>query len=156
MSEPRAQLLGEWTLVSWTGIDGQGERVSHGGARPAGELIYLESGRMAVQIQHDAREAFGSREWSAGTGEERAAAYATYNAYCGTFSVPEPGVVVHHVELAIHPDHPGMDKRREFELNGDELTLRTQDVETPEGPATSELVWRRRGLSAGAGREYPL
>ncbi len=58
--------------------------------------------------------------------------------------MPEPGVVVHHVELAIHPDHPGMDKRREFELDGDELTLRTQDVETPEGPATSELVWRRR------------
>jgi hypothetical protein len=52
--------------------------------------------------------------------------------------------VVHHVELAIHPDHPGIDKRREFHLDGDELTLHTQDVDTPVGPATSELVWRRR------------
>jgi hypothetical protein len=144
VSELPEQLLGEWTLVSWSGIDGNGERVSHGGAHPSGELIYLESGRMAVQIQHDGRNRFGSTDWSAGSDDERAAAYATYNAYCGTFSVPEPGVVVHHVELAIHPDHPGMDKRREFQLDGDELTLRTQAVETSNGPATSELVWRRR------------
>jgi len=144
VSEATAQLLGEWTLLSWTGIDAQGARVAHGGASPSGELVYLENGRMAVQIQHDDRVPFGSRDWTAGTGEERAAAYSTYNAYCGTFSVPAPGVVVHHVELAIHPDHPGMDKRREFELEGDQLTLRTQDVETPEGHATSELIWRRR------------
>lgn len=144
MSETASQLLGEWTLVSWSGVNARGERVFHGGAEPSGELIYLGSGRMAVQIQHDERTAFGSVDWSAGTDHERAAAYSTYNAYCGTFSVPDPGVVVHHVELAIHPDHPGTDKRREFELSGDELTLRTQDVETPEGPATSELVWRRR------------
>ncbi len=144
MSERAAQLLGEWTLVSWSGIDSQGERVSHGGAKPSGELIYLESGRMAAQIQHDGRVPFGSRDWSAGDDDERAAAYSTYNAYCGTFSVPEPGIVVHHVEQAIHPDHPGMDKRREFELDGDQLKLRTQDIETPAGPATSELVWRRR------------
>ena len=73
------------------------------------------------------------------------AAYSAYNAYCGTYSLPEPGVVVHHVELAIHPDQPGMDKRREYVLEGDELVLRTQDVDTAGGPATSELRWRRRG-----------
>ena len=100
---------------------------------------------MAVQIQHDGRQRFGSREWSAGTSSERADAYSTYNAYCGTFSLPEPGVVVHHVELAIHPDHPGMDKRREYILGGDDLVLRTQAVEAAGRPASSELRWRRRG-----------
>ena len=145
MSDSAARLVGEWTLVSWSGVDEQGASVSHGGVSPLGELVYLESGRMTVQIQHDGREPFGSVNWSSGDSRQRAAAYSTYNAYCGTFSVPEPGVVIHRVELAIHPDHPGMEKRREFELDGDELTLRTQAVETPEGPATSELVWRRRG-----------
>ena len=144
MNGSAARLIGEWTLVSWTGINVQGESISHGGAKPSGELIYLQSGRMAVQIQHDGRAAFGSTDWSAGETAERASAYSTYNAYCGTFVVPEPGVVIHRVELAIHPDHPGMEKRREFDLDGNELTLRTQDVETPQGPATSELVWRRR------------
>ena len=100
-----------------------------------------------MQIQHDGREPFGSREWTAGDEAERAGAYSTYNAYCGTFSLPEPGVVVHHVELAIHPDQPGMDKRRTYVLEGDELVLLTQDVETGSGPATSELRWRRRQLA---------
>ena len=138
------ELLGSWTLVSWSGVDSEGRRVKHGGETPRGELIYLPSGRMAVQIQHDGREPFGSQSWEAGTEEQRASAWAGYNAYCGTFDVVEPGVVVHHVELAIHPDHPGMDKRRDYTLEGDELTLRTQDVETGSGPASSELRWRRR------------
>jgi hypothetical protein len=138
------RLQGEWTLVSWTGVDGDGARVKHGGDAPRGELVYLASGRMAVQIEHSDREAFGSSDWTAGDAGERAAAYSTYNAYCGTWSVPEPGLVVHHVELAIHPDHPGLEKRREYVLEGDELTLRTQDVATPSGLATSELRWRRR------------
>ena len=140
----RETLLGEWTLVAWTGIDAEGDRVHHGGESPSGELIYLPSGRMAVQIQHSGRDRFGSRDWSAGATDERVAAYTTYNAYCGTFSLPERGVVVHHVELAIHPDQPGMDKRREYVLDGAELLLRTQDVETAAGPASSELRWRRR------------
>ena len=53
---------------------------------------------------------------------------------------------MHHVELAIHPDQQGMDKRREYVLDGDELVLRTQDVDTTNGPASSELRWRRRPL----------
>jgi hypothetical protein len=140
----RERLVGEWTLEAWGGVDANGERVEHGSGEARGELIYTAAGRMAVQIQHGGRAPFGSRDWSAGTSEERADAYSTYNAYCGTFSLPEPGVVVHHVELAIHPDHPGMDKRREYALDGDELVLRTQAVDTATGPATSELTWRRR------------
>lgn len=111
---------------------------------PRGELVYLESGRMSVQIQHDDRVPFGSRDWEAGDVDERAAAFSTYNAYCGRYSVPEPGVVVHHVELALHPDQPGMEKRREFSLAVDELTLRTQPVATAMGLASSVLRWRRR------------
>ncbi len=144
MTESHDDLIGEWTLVSWTGIDGRGQAVEHGGPSPRGELTYLASGRMAVQIEHDGRDRFGSPEWSAGDDAQRASAYSTYNAYCGTFSVPEPGVVVHQVELAIHPDQPGIDKRREYDLDGDELILRTQPVEAPSGPASSELRWRRR------------
>lgn len=137
-------LHGQWTLESWTGIDSEGNPVGHGGEEPRGDLIYLPSGRMAVQIQSGGRDLFGSRALGAGNPTERAIAYSTYNAYCGTFSVPEPGVVVHHVELALHPDQPGMDKRREYDLEGDSLTLRTQAVETESGPASSELRWRRR------------
>jgi hypothetical protein len=142
MTDPEA-LHGHWRLVSWTGVDADGEQVLHGGPSPSGDLIYLPSGRMAVQIQYDERPPLGSRDLDAGDETGKAAAYDTYNAYCGTWSAPRDGVVVHHVELALHPDQPGMDKERPFELAGNELTLHTQPVSTPDGEATSVLRWRR-------------
>jgi hypothetical protein len=118
--------------------------VEPGGRRPSGDLIYLPTGRMAVQIAHGERQRFGSRELEAGGDDLRAAAYGTYIAYAGSFSVPEPGTVVHHVEQALHPDQPGMDKRRLYVLDGDVLTLRTQPVAVAGEMASSELRWVRR------------
>ncbi len=118
----------------------------HGGAEPRGDLIYLPSGRMAVQISHDLgeRRSLGSRDLHAGDPEGWAEAYRTYNAYAGTWSVPREGVVVHHVEMALHPDQAGMDKERRFTLEGDELTLETQPLLMEDGgEATSVLRWRR-------------
>lgn len=136
-------LIGRWTLVSWSGRSDSGEPVSHGGASPRGDLIYLSSGRMAVQIQHDGRRLLGSRDLQAGTEPARAAALSTYIAYSGTFSIPSEGTVVHHVEISLRPDQVGMDKRREYSLSGDELTLRTQPVLADGSSATSELRWLR-------------
>ena len=99
---------------------------------------------MAVQIQYDDRPSLGSRDLEAGDRDGHAHAYRTYNAYAGTYSLPREGVVVHHVELALHPDQPGMDKERRFTLAGDELTLETQRVRTEDGGEASSLLrWRR-------------
>ena len=136
-------LIGRWSLASWAGRDESGARVAHGGERPRGDLIYLASGRMAVQIQWDERHSLGSRELEAGSEAGRAAALSTYIAYAGGFSIPEQGVVVHHVEICLRPDQVGIDKRREYALDGDELTLRTQPVRTNGSPASSELHWLR-------------
>ena len=141
-------LLGHWALESWTGETTAGERVAHGGSAPRGDLIYLPSGRMAVQIAHDGRTRFGSRDLGAGDEAGRAAAYSTYIAYAGRFSVPEPGTVVHHVEQALHPDQTGMDKCRSYDLDADVLILRTQPVVADGREASSELHWRRRSSFA--------
>jgi len=138
-------LVGRWELVGWTGTTEAGESVEHGGDRPSGVLIYLAEGRMAVQIQRDGRESFGSRDFDAGTEPQQAAAYRAYIAYAGRFTLPEPGIVVHHVELALHPDQVGMEKRREYVLEGDELTLRTQPILFEGERASSVLSWRRAG-----------
>jgi hypothetical protein len=100
---------------------------------------------MAVQISHDRRPSLGSRDLDAGEDVGQAAAYRTYLAYAGRFSVPEPGVVVHHVEQALHPDQAGMDKRRSYMLADDVLTLRTQPVVSGGIAASSVLRWRRHG-----------
>jgi hypothetical protein len=137
-------LIGHWRLAGWTGETEAGERVEPGGSDPSGDLIYLPSGRMAVQIADSERPRFGSRDLEAGDEALRAEAYGTYNAYAGTFSVPEPGTVVHHVEQALHPDQPGMEKRRRYELDGDSLTLWTQPVAVAGEIASSALHWIRR------------
>jgi len=143
MTDPAA-LHGHWRLVGWSGTDGRGAPVSHGGAEPRGDLIYLPTGRMAVQIEHDGRPTFGSRALDAGDDDDQAEAYRTYIAYAGTWSLDGGDVVVHHVEVALHPDQAGMDKRRRFELDGDELTLQTQPVRTGDGGEASSLLrWRR-------------
>lgn len=136
-------LFGRWRLVGWEGRDESGARVAHGGERPQGDLIYLPSGRMAVQIMWDGRTSLGSAELDAGGEAERAAALSTYIAYAGRFSIPGEGVVIHHVEICLRPDQVGIDKRREYALDGDELTLRTQPVRTNGSPASSELRWQR-------------
>ena len=143
MSELARPLFGRWSLLAWEGRDGSGARVAHGGERPRGDLIYLPSGRMAVQIMWDGRRPLGSTELEAGGEAERAAAMSTYIAYAGRFSIPDEGVVIHHVELCLRPDQVGIDKRREYTLDGDELTLRTQPVRTNGSPASSELRWQR-------------
>ena len=143
MSELARPLLGRWSLVAWEGRDESGGRVAHGGERPRGDLIYLPSGRMAVQIMWDGRPSLGSIELEAGSEAERAAAMSTYIAYAGRFSIPGEGVVIHHVELCLRPDQVGIDKRREYMLDGDELTLRTQPVRSNGSPASSELRWQR-------------
>jgi hypothetical protein len=144
LPEHAAPLLGRWSLAAWRGVDAAGDAVSHGGPHPRGELIYLPSGRMAVQIQFDGREPLGSLELDAGTIEQQAAAYRTYNAYAGFFTVPEPGVVVHRLELGIHPDQTGMEKRRSYRLSADELELEleTQRVGRGVRRASSILTWR--------------
>lgn len=143
LPEQARALIGRWSLVSWEGRDDSGARVSHGGDRPRGDLIYLASGRMAVQIQWDGRRLLGTRELElAGIDEAaRAEALVTYNAYAGTFSLPEDNVVVHHVELSLRPDQVGMDKRREYALEDEILTLRTQPVRSGDEVASSELRW---------------
>lgn len=142
LPESARPLIGRWSLLSWEGRDPSGARVSHGGERPLGELIYLASGRMAVQIQWDGRRPLGSRDLDAGDESARAEALSTYNAYAGTFSLPAGDVVVHHVELSLRPDQVGMDKRRDYTLDGEILTLRTQPVRSGDSLASSELRWQ--------------
>jgi hypothetical protein len=140
-------ILGGWTLAAWTGMSGSGRPVDHGGPNLTGDLIYLRSGRMAVQIQHDGRTPLGSRELDAGTEELQAAAFRTYIAYAGRFSIPEPGIVIHHVEQSLRPDQVGMDKHRPYDLDGDDLVLQTEPVRIEGELADSTLRWRRADLS---------
>jgi hypothetical protein len=70
---------------------------------------------------------FPESNWDVGTppsGEHAVAAYTTYEAYFGRYTVDEmKHVVTHHVEGSVHPDYTDTDQPRPFKLEGDRLEI---------------------------------
>jgi hypothetical protein len=119
-----------------------GETLVHPlGERPQGMIYYADDGWMAVQISGRDRPAIASSLPSGGTEQEKAAAYSTYLAYCGTYAVRD-GHIVHSVRLSLFPNWVGDNQVRSAELQGDQLVLGAS-VETPDGTAVAELRWVR-------------
>jgi Lipocalin-like domain len=68
--------------------------------------------------------------------------FSTYLAYCGRYEV-EGDVVVHHIEMSLFPNWVGGDQRRQSELSGDKLVLRTPPMELGGDLIVNELRWIR-------------
>ncbi len=137
--------IGSWRLVSIEGHPRVGTpRVRD---RPTGIIMYDASGWMSVQIAMKAdRKPFAAK---AGSVEEKAAAYDSYVAYYGTYTVDtKAGTVTHHLEDRLEPGGRGVDNIRYFEFQGpDRLVL--MPVEDGKGgrisrkDATYKLTWER-------------
>src|ERR1051326_8143102 len=118
----RAHLIGHWTLVSLTAVDGSQIEYPMG-HDATGVISYDEAGHMAAQIMQAGRPRFASGDIDAGTFEELSAALTGYTAYFGTYSVDEgAGVVTHHVEGSLFPNWVGTDQRRGNGLDGGPLS----------------------------------
>lgn len=109
--------------------------------------MYDASGRMSVQISSQAdRKSFGAGK---ATAEQKAAAYDSYLAYYGTYTVDvKAGTVTHHLEDRLQPGGRGAEYVRYFELQGsDRIAL--MPVEDGKGgtiprkEATYKLTWER-------------
>ena len=152
LSQPKAQsqkFVGAWRLVS---VEGQPPQLPGAYDRPTGLLIYDASGVMSVQVVMKAsRKPFAPSNQGrrTATPEEKAAAFETYAAYFGTFTVDdEAGTITHHLEDSLIPGRQGTDNVRWFEFQGnDRLVL--IPIEDGKGgtlarkDATYKLVWER-------------
>ncbi len=95
---------------------------------PMGKLIYDASGHMSLQVMWSGRPDFVANNWQKGTEEEKAAAYAGYHAYYGTYEVDEAKrVVLHLIEGSLFPNSVNTTLRRTYELLDSKLTLTTED-----------------------------
>ena len=150
-----ARLHGAWSLVSFRAIlpDGS-ERAPYGGGAH-GQLLYHRAdglgGRVSVHIARAPAERppWATADPAAGTADERAAAAASYRAYCGSFAVRRDGlslIVAHYVELSLMPNRVGATLERRATISrgagGEELLLLEPLVPTP-GAASEALLWRR-------------
>ena len=143
------KFVGAWRLVS---IEGNPPGRPFVYDHPTGLIMYDSSGHMCVNIALRAdRKPFApyAQGIVTATTEEKAAAFETYAAYFGTFTIDaQAGTVTHHIENNLVPGRQGTDNVRWFEFQGpDRLWL--IPVEDGKGgtlarkDATYKLLWER-------------
>ena len=135
--DPGARFHGAWELASVVRYSGEGEALSRN-ETSTGFIMYDPAGTMGVVIQGADRQPSAEGQ---PTPEDRLAAYRSYTAYFGAFSVdPEAGAVTHHLRASMNPNAAGADNVRNYEFSEDTLTL-----QPPAGAdgGTVRLTWRK-------------
>ena len=138
-------LVGAWRLVStvFRAEDGSlGE--SPYGTDSQGLLMYDAQGIMSAQLGQKNRAPFAVADRKAGSNEELRAAFESYQAYCGTYSVDErERVVIHSVTLSLLPNWIGTEQRRHYQFTDGKLILRTPPMRIGGKSLYGELVWEK-------------
>jgi hypothetical protein len=147
-----AALVGAWRLVSWTiEYPASGRVTQPFGAVPEGLLVYSADGHMSAAMQRPGRARLSRADPNAVGDSEKAAAFAGYLQYSGTWSVAD-GNVVHAVELAMNPNLIGTRQVRHVALEGDRLELgAVEPLESPGQSRRHRIVWRRARPPAAGG-----
>jgi lipocalin-like protein len=140
-----SQLVGVWTLLSYTEEKKGFKDTTPLGLNPVGFLIYTPDGFVSAQLMKPGRAAFQSREWFRGTPEEYVESGSGYIAYCGTYNVDEANETVTHIPtVALLPNLIQGTQLRAIQLHADRLTLRTASVADADGAlVSSHLEWQR-------------
>jgi len=145
-----SRFVGAWRLVSIEGVPpGLPGNLYD---RPTGQIIYSASGRMSAQLVAKADRkpfaAFNKGRVSATT-EDKAAAFDSYQAYYGTYTVDaKAGTITHHLEGSLIPGREGINNVRWFEFRGEDRFLLIP-IEDGKGgvlarkDATYKLLWER-------------
>jgi hypothetical protein len=135
------QLVGAWTLVSYSATAANGTRQeTFRGANPNGILILDASGRYASVTARGDRTKFKANGRAGATTEEFAAAARTFGANFGTWSVNEADkTLAQRWESALVPNNMGQETKASVSVAGDELKL----TAAPAAGGREESVFRR-------------
>ena len=137
-------MIGAWRLVTFEFRKEDGSVILPFGAEARGSVIYTESGRFSGQLMRVDRPRFAIPDQMKGTPEEIEANYKGSISYFGTYEVDiEKKVINHFVEGSIFPNMEGTKQRRFFEINEDQLILRTPPFNVDGERATGIITWER-------------
>jgi hypothetical protein len=145
----RQQLIGAWRLVSIEYTDSSGQLADpFYQANSTGLIVYDSAGWMSVHISAPHRRAFevpASRSASTAAQDAplKAAAFDTYYAYFGTWSLDErSSVLTHHVESSLIPAETGLDYAQRAAIEGNRLTF-TVCTKSRDGQSVRRKTWER-------------
>jgi hypothetical protein len=141
-----SKLVGAWRLVS---VEGTDATFHFAFDHPTGVIIYDRSGWMSVQIDmKGTRKPFVNGP-AGGTAEEKVAAFDSYIAYYGTYTLDlKAQTVTHHLADATQPNWRGVNNVRWFEFQGNDRLLLIPREDGKGGVidrknATFKLLWER-------------
>jgi len=140
------RFIGAWKLIS---VEGEDPVFALGYDHPSGMIIYDASGWMSAQIAVKGDRKPFARGLRSGTLEEKAAAFDSFFAYYGTYTVDlEKKTVTHHPENHSWPGRRGVDNVRWFELQGNDRLILMPVGDGKGGvidrnKTTYRLVWQR-------------
>lgn len=136
------RIEGQWNLVSWRRVAGDGGESYPFGRDATGMLVYTASGGMIVMMAKAGRGKLDTHDAVGGSEAERAGAYSGYLAYFGRYEVK--GSEVHHmIDRASFPNWSGELQARPFETDGTHLVLRTPPTEINGVVVVNEMSWTR-------------
>jgi hypothetical protein len=121
----RTQLLGAWSLESYTEADVQSGEVSYPmGRNPEGLILYTSDGYMSAQLSSDGRDRFRNQDPYGGSSEEYIAAGCSYIAYSGRFYFDESnGRLEREMFVSFFPNWQGQRQVRVAAIEDDRLHL---------------------------------
>jgi hypothetical protein len=134
---PEKQFVGHYRLLTFENFDEKG--VARRAEYDGGRISYDAAGNMSAQLMRSNR----TRLSAPSTEAERAAAYATYTAYYGRYTVDAAaGTVTHHVEGSANPNRVKTDLVRWFRFSPDGNRLMLS-LKNADGRVTGTLTWER-------------
>ena len=140
----KEQLVGTWTLLSWTRMVGGVEEPLSVGRDPIGQVMFGADGSLCFNVMRRERPPFTSAEFQAGTAEEKATAYDGYFGFCGRYDVDERDqAIAIRVNLASYPNWTGTTQKRFVQVTGTRLQLSTPPISSRGKPVSNTVVWER-------------
>jgi hypothetical protein len=119
------KIVGVWDFTSMVVLTSSGEVVYPYGEDLYGRLIYTEGGHMCVLLMRARRPKFALDDPFAGTPTEKADAFDSFDAYCGTYEVDEhAGIITHRIEGSKFPNWLGSNQIRYFEFADQQLIIK--------------------------------
>ncbi|HXQ26292.1 MAG TPA: lipocalin-like domain-containing protein [Candidatus Acidoferrales bacterium] len=144
IAQSKDALVGTWKLVSVTDTTDKGEVKHSWGQNPTGFLTYTADGRVSAVMAFDGRKPLSTFP-DVAHAEESVEALTSFVAYAGSYTVTGDKVI-HHLEACSVQAWVNTDLVRFAKLQGDRLTLQTENRVVRGVPMTSEYVWERMKL----------